>query len=520
MSWKGFKKALERMPHQLQSKIGRGNKTSDPEFDELKARFEELEKDTSSLFEQTAQFRDSVRGLLIYQTSYLEQILAVYRPISTDPDGVSQPVGSYVDEGASAELLRVAEEFHTRIAGIKARVDPQLESLDVSVVGPIHEMMAMMRNVHKVMQKREHKKIDYDRFKDAVEKAEAKEGAEGHRRLPEEKAYQKHAAQYQEASRQYTYYNEMLKGELRQLLDLRQAFIDPIFLKFFRIQHHLYSDLFREFSDAARNCPAFDLSTPVIAGWQHKWARAEQSLAAIDLWGAGRMTVTPINVQEANKSVFDSVKNPFKKKETTPSAASVFSGNQTPAPAAAAAVTPSPYGNVAPYGSDQLARQQSASPYGSAPKLSPYPSHQSSHSAGMGGGAGAGLGVSPAPAPGASPYGNYQSAFPPGPQLQPQPQQQQPPVASTSYGSPPPPAYGAGPAVAAPPEKPRVSPPSNVQYVEALYDYAAQAEGDLSFKEGDRIELVKRTEAKDDWWTGRLNGVVGVFPGTYVSDPK
>lgn len=40
-----------------------------------------------------------------------------------------------------------------------------------------------------------------------------------------------------------------------------------------------------------------------------------------------------------------------------------------------------------------------------------------------------------------------------------------------------------------------------------------QAEGDLSFGVGDRIELVQRTESTEDWWTGRLNGQEGVFPG-------
>lgn len=43
-----------------------------------------------------------------------------------------------------------------------------------------------------------------------------------------------------------------------------------------------------------------------------------------------------------------------------------------------------------------------------------------------------------------------------------------------------------------------------------------QADGDLSFKTGDRIEIVKKTESQEDWWTGRLNGVEGVFPGNYV----
>ena len=40
-----------------------------------------------------------------------------------------------------------------------------------------------------------------------------------------------------------------------------------------------------------------------------------------------------------------------------------------------------------------------------------------------------------------------------------------------------------------------------------------QAAGDLSFKVGDRIELLQRTESAEDWWTGKINGAKGVFPG-------
>lgn len=52
-----------------------------------------------------------------------------------------------------------------------------------------------------------------------------------------------------------------------------------------------------------------------------------------------------------------------------------------------------------------------------------------------------------------------------------------------------------------------------VNYVVALYDFAAQADGDLDFKVGDRIEVVERTDSAEDWWTGRLEGRTGVFPG-------
>ncbi|KAF9785895.1 BAR-domain-containing protein [Thelephora terrestris] len=64
--------------------------------------------------------------------------------------------------------------------------------------------------------------------------------------------------------------------------------------------------------------------------------------------------------------------------------------------------------------------------------------------------------------------------------------------------------------------KPKTEPPK--QYVVALYDFEAQADGDLSFRAGDRIEVVEKTASSEDWWTGKINGAQGVFPGNYVQD--
>ncbi|KAK5780134.1 amphiphysin PWA37_001486 [Arxiozyma heterogenica] len=52
--------------------------------------------------------------------------------------------------------------------------------------------------------------------------------------------------------------------------------------------------------------------------------------------------------------------------------------------------------------------------------------------------------------------------------------------------------------------------------VTALYEYQAQAEGDLSFPAGAVIEVVQRSADVNDWWTGRYNGQQGLFPGNYV----
>lgn len=94
-------------------------------------------------------------------------------------------------------------------------------------------------------------------------------------------------------------------------------------------------------------------------------------------------------------------------------------------------------------------------------------------------------------------------------------------VAAGSYSEPAPPPYsgtgasGVG-AKRAPPPPPAPKPrpgATQAQWVTALYDYAATAEGDLSFSAGDKIELVKKTESAEDWWTGKLAGQEGIFPG-------
>jgi hypothetical protein len=66
-----------------------------------------------------------------------------------------------------------------------------------------------------------------------------------------------------------------------------------------------------------------------------------------------------------------------------------------------------------------------------------------------------------------------------------------------------------------PPPPPRMNSQQNWVFVTALYDFGGQGEGDLVFKEGDRIRVIKQTDSKDDWWQGELKGVKGAFPANY-----
>lgn len=46
----------------------------------------------------------------------------------------------------------------------------------------------------------------------------------------------------------------------------------------------------------------------------------------------------------------------------------------------------------------------------------------------------------------------------------------------------------------------------------ALFTFDAAQEGDLGFKKGDVITIVKRTDNATDWWTGRVGDREGIFP--------
>lgn len=75
---------------------------------------------------------------------------------------------------------------------------------------------------------------------------------------------------------------------------------------------------------------------------------------------------------------------------------------------------------------------------------------------------------------------------------------------------------------APPPPKPkplRLTAAPVVERAEALYDYEAQASGDLSFSAGDVIDIVKKGATENEWWTGKLRGAEGQFPGMLLLWP-
>lgn len=50
----------------------------------------------------------------------------------------------------------------------------------------------------------------------------------------------------------------------------------------------------------------------------------------------------------------------------------------------------------------------------------------------------------------------------------------------------------------------------------AMFNFDADQPGDLGFKKGDVITVLKKTESDNDWWTGMIGSRHGIFPSNYV----
>jgi len=50
----------------------------------------------------------------------------------------------------------------------------------------------------------------------------------------------------------------------------------------------------------------------------------------------------------------------------------------------------------------------------------------------------------------------------------------------------------------------------------AKFTFDADQPGDLGFKKGEIITIIKRTDNETDWWTGRIGDREGIFPSNYV----
>ncbi|KAL9553871.1 hypothetical protein MBANPS3_003077 [Mucor bainieri] len=427
MSWKGFQKAVNRLPYQLLSKKNEG--TKDAEYMQLEKVFNEFTKLVEVLAQDARIFRDSIAALLSNQANMAQYLAVIYdAALGTEvPEGMVQKRF----QQTPANQLQAVNDAEAAMAYCRDEVLPELDVVDRDIVRPLLELSEIIKTINKTMVKRNHKLIDFDRHRIAIQKLNAKT----ERSFSEEKQIFKIQSQLDTATQDYNYLNDMLKSELPRFFQLKASFIQPVFENLFNMQSRIYGMIYaRCFELLNQNMDAFVTNTMGIEeGYNYRKSQRDvrAEFENMDLLKSGGKAWLAASGGANNSKLSLQERAALKAAEANGGGVSPNMGNTN---------SYDPYYN------------QSA----------------------------------PAAPPAYGQTGTTLDSTPMGYEKQPAYQH---PVAPVQQHNQP------------------------AKFVVALYDYTAQAEGDLSFKKDDRIEIIEKTNDTNDWWTGRLNGITGVFPG-------
>ncbi|CAO3565598.1 unnamed protein product [Mortierella alpina] len=557
MSWKGLTKAVSRLPHTLSTKTGIRDATTDHEFRDMNNKFTACEKSTTALLGEVCKYRDSVTALLNHQAEFGIVLAEIYDPSLGEPSGEVTPRRVQT----APESVQAVDDFQAVMREIRDLLLPEVDKLEATVVRPLTEMQNLMKMIRKSIVKRDHKMVDYDRFRISLKKLQDKK----ERTLSDEKQIFKLESQLEVATADYEGLNNLLKEELPGYFWLRTQLMEPIFHTLFFLQLRIYNILLDRIDPLSRS-GYYDLTMDVIQGYEARKGDITPTLESVEI--ITKRAITTSYTSKYGRPSNDS--SPTGSAPGTPrsygaSTASLGESRNTspPAPPAPPATKPwqtattmkpwqqagaqtSPVPSAAP----KPWQAATAAPRPPPPAPGPKPWQATATSAPTPRPWQAAATAAPTPRPWQAPGRSTQEPSPPPAYAYPQaapapavaPAPAAAPAASSGYRGPnvhlhvSPFSTGLMGAVAATaagaaiqagqtqmannkkPPPPPVPKRLGVKMVIALYDFDAQQPGDLSFRKDDRIEIVERTANTDDWWTGKLNGQTGSFPGNYCRD--
>lgn len=387
--------------------------------------------------------------MLQHQIDFSQAIAEIYKPIS---GRMSDPLSLEVH--GNMEGIRACEEYEAVVKDLQETLAPELEMIDSRVIRPANELLDVIKVIRKTAIKRDHKRLDYDRHRATLKKLQDKK----EKTAKDEKAMWKAENEVEQSTQEFNYFNDLLKDELPKLFALEREFIQPLFQSFYYMQLNIFYTLHEKMQQC--DIGYFDLTADLEDTFNRKREGIQERAEALSIVKF-KTTGQKRPPKYAPKPAL----------EGTRPQALLTAG---PAASSDSKPSPSPLSPRPAWQRDTTTTTENGEP--SAPP--PY-------------------------SPGLATTTPTSPAFP----------NEKTPAYSTSNNL----AAAAAAKAKPPPPKPKpkalAGAPVAAETVTALYDYSAQAEGDLSFRAGDVIEIVTRTANDNEWWIGRLQGKQGQFPG-------
>ncbi|OJD18198.1 hypothetical protein AJ78_01756 [Emergomyces pasteurianus Ep9510] len=456
--------------------------------------FDDADKLLARVIDSSKAWRDAWTAILTYQSRLVQEFESLYNPIvgSSEPSTPRPPA-----ETPEATLARTAR-LHEAYEELKAELLTEISSVDERMIKPAMAAKDYLQPFKKIIKKRDDKKLDFERYQNRVDTSRKKTK----RSDRDNSALAKAEADLSRAKDEYNAADDHLRTHLPPLITATFSILPHLLVAQIDIQNTLlalyYTTLhnYCEQENFPSPPPAMDL---VIQTWERDIAPAQREVEAISFLVHRKTSRQPRTSDEQRNGSFP---NGLGTRRTSSNQSTMRKPSVSPirnlrAPSPVFESKPRPNGGA---NGHPPSHNHTPIPSSTKPRYSPeIPDYSST----------------PAP-PSLTPTGYA----PAGPRMDYFSRERQP--SSSGHSS-----AGAGAtlgmthniAAAAAKKKPPPPPPrtasSHAIFVTALYDFPGQGAGDLAFREGDRIRVLKKTDSTDDWWEGEIRGVRGSFPANY-----
>lgn len=483
---KGAKKAIVRVPHRIY-----GSKSiEDRVILEWTKDFVTADAALDVTLDETKKFIGSWRDVLNDQKS----IAATFKELYTD----IQEENAYRETQQTPQsCLDFLAGFENLCLTVKDDIEPELAGLETNVKTRIKEVKECIDGVQKALKKREHKKVDFDRISNMVEKLARKHDLTE----KEEQQLQKHEAELTAAMDLFHKQDEKVKTYIPRVLNTISEFLNPFTANIYLTELTIVGNFRKKLLSFAQaqglisssNDP-FDYGA-IADDWESRFvkvqAHAEQGIGVIR---TGKAVSRPMNMpskttkQKAENAWLKSIdatgdlahRAMERSKHITRSSNKVsFSSPSQGMFRSEADILNSPVVTSPALGNHQriLSFESARSFGGNSPSLvssqlaSPQPGSDDFDFSGKSHSRIRAFSSSSARA--LSPGGSEYTIPPKGP---------------------------------------------NDEYVEAQYTFQGDQPGDVSFRAGDKIRVLDHGDEVDkNWWFGEtIDGRFGLFPSNYI----
>ncbi|KAI9795844.1 MAG: hypothetical protein M1833_006793 [Piccolia ochrophora] len=459
--------------------------TNDAHVSVLLKDYDDADRMLARIIEASKAWRDGWASILTTQLQLVTEFQGIYNPIIGAGDSYNgpehEPTPDYTME-RTAKLKDTYDELRTDLL-------EEVNMIDARIIKPAMEAKEYIQPLRKVMKKREDKKLDFERFTRNVDSGRKKL----RRSDRENAALAKAEKDLARATEEYNSADQHLRETLPPLLTAAFSILPNLLAAQILTQNTLLAQYYTALHEYCQD-EHFPSEPPsmdqVISTWDSAFKPTQYELeTGINMVANGKAVKQPMKLEEQNHT-------------GTMTGMNIRNGiNQRRS-------SSQPSIQRAPPSPNMQALPAPPSPNtGSKPRISPSASTS----------------VSPSPSALLSPES----------QLSVRSEEATPTTGTGGAHSPAAPrtdyfardripsASSASSSVVAAKKKPPPPPPpkrgaSNMGlFVTALYNFEGQSAGDLAFREGDRIRVVKKTESTDDWWEGELRGAKGAFPANY-----